>query len=311
MQTLIITGSDVSAGCLKAVDRADKIVGMGTELIVGPLPGPDEAARIFKQIPGSKQDLKSLCGNFDRIELWFDSEAESQLALVFVLDYFQKHIELTKKLTLVYPDVVLGRMTPESVETLSPRKEPVSEAQLRLAAQVWAAWQSPSPERLVSLLAEDMSALPFLKGNVLRLLDELPAEGGGLTASELILLTLVEKGNADFGQVMARYLQDIQLGTYRGFGAGQLLDDLAHAKTPAITGLPSGPYDTALMEDEARRKLYVSSPLTLSPFGTRLLAGDADFAEGRPSPRWWGATRLTSERQWRWDATRQKLCHLT
>ena len=45
--------------------------------------------------------------------------------------------------------------------------------------------------------------------------------------------------------------------------------------------------------------------------GRRLLAGDADFAEGTPSPRWWGGTELTSRRQWRWDAAARKLHSLT
>ena len=152
--------------------------------------------------------------------------------------------------------------------------------------------------------------LPFLERSILRLLDELPARTNGLTASELILLKLVAEEDANFDRVLTRYHRELWPGTYTGFCAGQLLDGLAHAGEPAILGLPPGPYDIALVEDETRRKRYSNSPLMLSPFGRRLLAGDADFAEGAPSPRWWGGTELTSRRQWRWDAATRKLHHL-
>ncbi|MGB8278858.1 MAG: hypothetical protein WCF20_13130 [Methylovirgula sp.] len=310
MKTLIITGNDASAGCLKAACRADTIVGMGTRLIVGPPPDREAVMRIFGRVPGSTEGLKALCQNFDRVELWFDPDAESQLALALMLDYLRKDSQSIGNLTLVYPDVRLAEMMPESAISLRPPSEEVTNAHLELASQVWGAWQSSAPEDLASLLEEETSILPFVERTLLRLLDELPARNNGLAASELILLKLVGEEDTDSYRVLARYHREFWPGTYTGFDAGQLLDDLGHAEEPAILGLPPGPYDMALMEDETRRKLYSSSPLTLSPFGQRLLAGGADFAEGGPSPRWWGGTELTSRREWRWDAVTRKLHHL-
>jgi hypothetical protein len=310
MKTLIITGSASSAGCLKVAQLADRVVGFGRLLTIEPPPDQDAVALFFARVPGSKQDMKTYCQNFDRIELWFDPDAESQLALALVLDYLGKNDELIENVTLVHPDVMLAGTTPEHAASLRPRRETLTNSHLQLASRVWAAWQSSTPEAFAGLLEEETSRLPFLERNILRLLDELPALNNGLCASELVLLRLVGEEDTNFNRVMDRYHQETRLETYRSFEVGQILDDLAHAAEPAILGLPPGPYDMALLDDEMRRKRYVSSPLTLSPFGRRLLAGDADFAEARPSPRLWGGTELTSRRQWRWDGVKRKLHHL-
>lgn len=310
MTTLIISGSDSSAGCLKAARLADKVVGLARLQIADQPPDRDAVARIFSRVPESPLDLKAYCRDFDRIELWFDPDALSQLALAMVLDYLRNDSPLIGTVTFVYPDIMIAGTTPEDAITLQSSRETVTEAHLQLASQVWEAWRSSTPEALASLLEAETSILPFLERSILRLLDELPALNNGLSASEHILLKLVEEGDANFNRVMDRYHQGIPLGTYQGFEAGQLLDDLAHAAEPAILGLPPGPYDMALVGDKMRRKLYSSSPLTLSAFGQRLLAGEADFADGRPSPRWWGGTELTSQRKWRWEAATRKLHRL-
>jgi hypothetical protein len=308
MKTLIVAGSDASAGCLKVARPADKVVGLRRLLIIEPPPHPDA---VFARVPGSTQGMKEYCRNFDRIELWFDPDAESQLALTLMLDYLGKDGQLIGNVTLVHPDVRLAETTPAQATSLRPLREPLTNSHLQLASQVWRAWQSSTPEALAGLLGKETSILPFLERNILRLLDELPALNNGLSASELILLKLVNEEDTNFNQVMKRYHQEIRPGTYGGGEAEQLLDGLAHAAEPAILGLPPGPYDMALLDDNIRWKRYVGSPLTLSPFGRRLLAGDADFAEGRPTPRMWGGTELTSRRQWRWDGAERKLHRLT
>jgi hypothetical protein len=330
MKTLIITGDVASAGCLKAAGRADATFGLWPRLIVGPTPDDETVSRIFgpqdtsfdddalnrrgpilfrgkRTFPGSTQGLKAICENFDRIELWFDPDAESQLALSLLLDYLQTDPTLIRKLTLVYPDAIVAEMKPEYAASLRPTRQAVTKAHLSLSAHVWAAWRHTTPHGMASLLDQDLSALPYIKDNVLRLLNELPNLRNGLTTSEALLLELVGEDEANAIRVLSRYQQDFWPKTYRGFDTGQLLDDLGNAADPAILGLPPGPYDLALMDDAARRDWYLSSPLTLSPFGKEMLAGRADFGEGGPSPRWWGGTLLTSERQWRWDAANRRL----
>ena len=38
-----------------------------------------------------------------------------------------------------------------------------------------------------------------------------------------------------------------------------------------------------------------------SPRWEAILAGTEDFSHHNPIDRWWGGTRLTNDRLWRWD----------
>lgn len=321
MSTLIITGSDASAGCLK-VARGVSTLGVWPRLLVGPPPDDGTVKRIFgpqdsafndafetrrgpimpRRLPGSVDGLKPLCRVFDDIEFWFDPDAESQLALSLILSYLRDDPHLVSKIVIFHPDHNLGDLTPEAAKLMQPGREPLSQAHLDLASDVWSAWGSPSPEQMCGLLLRDLSPFPSLRLNIERILGELPASDGGLAASELAMLRMLEDGPASTTSVLSRYHQEVWPGTYTGFDAGQVLDDLAHADEPAILGLPAGPYDMALMDDGARYGLYAGSLLELSALGRRLLAGAADVSEARPPARWWGATELTGARSWRWDA---------
>ena len=332
MSTLIVTGSDSSAGCLKMARRVGTL-GLWPRLLVGPPPDDAMVERIFgaqdsafddafesrrgpvmgrfgQRSPHSPDGLKTLCQAFNQIEFWFDPDAESQLALALVLHHLREDAEILSKIVLFHPDRNIGELTPEFAKLLDPARESVSDAHLVLASRVWNAWRSPSPESMCDLLAQDLAALPALRLNIERIVQELPALDSGLAASERVMLDIVAEGGGTGHSVLSRYHQERWPGTYTGFDAGQVLDDLAHAEEPAILGLPAGPYDMALMGDAARFKLYVGGPLRLSEFGERLLAGTADFARARPRARWWGATALTGARPWRWDASRQALTQL-
>lgn len=226
MSLFIITGDVSSSGCLSVARRPVSTLGLWPRLLVGPPPEDAKVTRIFgprdrtfedafesrrgplmprdgRRLPGSLDGLKPLCRAFDHIEFWFDPDAESQLALALVLDYLREDRQIVSKIILLHPDRNVGGLTPEVAKSMQPPREPLSKAHLVLASRVWSAWASPSPEQIYDLLSHDLSALPFLRLNIERILRELPA---------------------------------------------------------------------------------------------------GDFAEAGPRARWWGATELTSERLWRWDA---------
>ncbi len=50
-----------------------------------------------------------------------------------------------------------------------------------------------------------------------------------------------------------------------------------------------------------RHEAYLGSELTLTKFGKSILAHKEDFSRHNPIDRWWGGTRLTNDRLWRWD----------
>jgi hypothetical protein len=50
-----------------------------------------------------------------------------------------------------------------------------------------------------------------------------------------------------------------------------------------------------------RQTAYHRSELSLTEFGRSILAHKEDFSRHNPIDRWWGGTRLTNDRLWRWN----------
>jgi hypothetical protein len=82
---------------------------------------------------------------------------------------------------------------------------------------------------------------------------------------------------------------------------GFLLEGLAHGPTPAIAGLDDE-LRTLKPENYGRRdEAFRRSRLSLTEFGRAILAHKEDFSRHNPIDRWWGGTRLTNDRLWRWN----------
>jgi hypothetical protein len=50
-----------------------------------------------------------------------------------------------------------------------------------------------------------------------------------------------------------------------------------------------------------RNEAFLRSRLSLTEFGKAIVAHREDFSRHNPIDRWWGGTRLTNDRLWRWD----------
>lgn len=332
MKSLIVTGNESSAGCLKAAHRADATLGLWPRLLIGPPPDTEAVLRIFaprefesdedsllrrgpilrqgdRHLLQSGNGIKSLFNSFDKVELWFDPDAESQLALMLLLSYLRDEPPISDKVSLVHLDCRLADLRPEMAAALLPHSEPVTDVHLETASRIWRAWKKPDPEDFSRLLYEDLSSFLAMKRIAPQILGELPGLKSGLNASETIMLELIADGGATTRNVLSRYLQELWPGTYDGTDAVQLLVGLGHAAEPAIVGLPLTK-GQAYSQDELTAVVSTYSPLRLTELGQRLLDGSTDLAKAGPAVQWWGGTRLTSERQWRWDAASRKLHHL-
>ena len=51
---------------------------------------------------------------------------------------------------------------------------------------------------------------------------------------------------------------------------------------------------------------YQRSRLSLTEFGKAIVAHEEDFSRHNPIDRWWGGTRLTNDRLWRWNPALMK-----
>ena len=70
---------------------------------------------------------------------------------------------------------------------------------------------------------------------------------------------------------------------------------------PAVAGLDDALPTICRKNLRDRYAAYLRSWLSLTEFGNAILAHQEDFSRHNPIDRWWGGTRLTNDRVWRWD----------
>ena len=176
----------------------------------------------------------------------------------------------------------------------------VTADELETASMAWQAYRATTPEGCFDLLGKDLSALPMLRPALLDLLEELPSRATGLGATEMRLLELIARGysltNAHFHLRTLR-----QNRVFSAFEIGSLLEGLAHGPTPAVAGLDEELRTLERENYRARDAAYKRSRLSLTEFGNAILAHKEEFSRHNPIDRWWGGTRLTNDRMWRWN----------
>lgn len=318
MKRLILTGSSGS----NLAEIAEVAVNFCFRFVSGPLPFPDElatyvAARsnthgsgshwsdfVGRWRHGSKSrrdlGLVEFCEPYDKIELWFDPRPNDQLHLIWLLDYFRSHPEAAAKLSLRLLDFDLNSASAEEVGRRIVPDIAVTEAELETASVSWQAYRAATPEACFGLLRRDLSALPLLEPILLDLLKELPSSTTGLGATEMRLLQLVARGYSLTNALF--HLRGLrQRCVFDEWETGVLLEGLAHGPRPALAGLDEELRTLGRGNYRDRDAAYKRSRLTLTEFGKSILQHKDDFSRHNPIDRWWGGTRLTNDRLWRWD----------
>ncbi|WP_426441888.1 hypothetical protein [Bradyrhizobium genosp. P] len=216
----------------------------------------DFAARWGQSNNRSRKDLGlvDFCQQYKTVELWFDTDPNAQLQLVWLLDYFRPHPRLLAKLKLRLVDLKMVTLAQDGLGKWRPAAVDVTEQVLATASAAWHAFQAATPEGCFDLLRQDLSALPLLRPVLLDLLEELPSQSTGLGATEMRMLELVARGysltNALFHLEQLRQTRIFSESEY-----GYLLDGLAHGPRPAVEGL----------DDELRTLKRTISGLACSP----------------------------------------------
>ena len=248
----------------------------------------------------SRRDLSlaEFCQQYETVELWFDTQPNAQLSLVWLLDYFRSYPETVARLKFRLVDLAMIEL--HRLGEWRPPMVGVTEKELELASTAWRAYRAPTPEACFDLLGKDLSALPLLKPVLIDLLEELPSSSTGLGASEMRMLELIARGYSLTNALFHLY----QLRQTRVFGEweyGYLLDGLAHGPRPALTGLDEELRSLGRENLRDRHTAYLRSELSLTEFGKAVLAHKEDFSRHNPIDRWWGGTHLTNDNLWRWN----------
>lgn len=150
----------------------------------------------------------------DSIVLWFEHDSYDQLILAYLLKHFGG-LEEKPDIELICIDdypveprfIGLGQLGPAALTDLWQTRQPVTDAQYKLGAAVWAALVEPTPHNLVRLVQAGTPALPQCAGALKRHLQELPARGSGLSLTEELTLKVLDSdgpltGGKIFGALM-------------------------------------------------------------------------------------------------------------
>ncbi|MDE2378716.1 hypothetical protein [Bradyrhizobium sp.] len=323
MKRLILTSS--SGADLAKSKLAEIVVFFFFRFVWGPLPSPDYLAAYFGARSGMlrpgdhwsdwgiiwprafkdrrNRPLAEFCERYDEIELWFDPSPQDQLQLIWLLDHFGSHPELAPKLKLRLVDFDLSTQERQALansrETV--RMVDITSRELETGSMAWQAYRALTPEPSVDLLRKNLSALPLLGPAWRDLLNELPSATTGLGGTEMRLLELIATGRFRTNGLF--YLRGFrQLAVFNDVEIGSLLEGLAHGPRPAISGMDDELRTLPPDNLRARVEAYRRSQPALTDFGRAILAHEADFSHHNPIDRWWGGTRLTSDRLWRFGS---------
>lgn len=323
MTRLILTADSSSAGGLKGAGRADIVIPLDPRLVWGPLPSAAELEAMLaprttqkpglhwldyapppmiKKLGGNNLGLIELCQHCETVELWIEAEPNAQLVLIWLLDHLHSNAEAVTNLLLRHVDATLGNATPKQLAKWNFLGVEITKDHLAIASLAWQAYRAPTPRPLFDLLNKDLSILPQLRRCVLELLEELPGRATGLGASELRILELISAGYIHPFDVFPHYRQRFQRRVFGYWEVGVLLERLALAPAPAVSGLAESSFAIEMHDLRSRYERYKASRLSLTALGRAMLAQADDFSRHNPIHRWWGGTELTNDRLWRWDS---------
>ena len=236
----------------------------------------------------------------DEVVLWFEHDLFDQLHLCRLLAWFAGRDTGLTGLSLVQAGDYLGRMPPERLAGLFKDRQPVTEAQQRLACIAWQAFCAPEPVGLESLLYADTSALPHLAAALRRHLEEFPGTGDGLSRSERQALAAVAGGPLPFAALFAAVQRQEERVFMTDLSLLRRVRDLAAGPRPLLRLDPSpGPWSTA-----ARHPLVATTAA-----GLGVLAGKEDWTSIRGGvDLWLGGVHLQGPQPaWRWDPEGRRL----
>lgn len=333
---LVVVSGHSAAGCMKRARIADRVVTSTHRFVWGPVPaGADEPSRFYeawlaacesdplttdqpedwqRERPHSRESTclewyehPSILNEFERIELWMDQDPNSQLQLLQMLTWFGGHSALLERLYMVQVGEPLSETHPCKIRMMSASIEKVSHQQIELATRAWDAYRQRTPQAWAALLSSDLAALPSLRCSVVALLNELPATSCALRATELRILRLIAQDGVGPMGLLFLLTQPGPGCVFSYWEFGRLLDGLARAPIPAVLGLDEGPFDLEMHGDQERSQRYRDSRLKLSEFGQALVEERTNFTQYGVIRRWWGGTKLSNDKLWRWNASTQTL----
>jgi hypothetical protein len=325
---LHIHNGDSAAGAAKKAAIPGEHLAWREALVCGPVPrglSADEFRRVRAEHLASaygvsigkcerelraQEDALSAFSDHEEVVLWFEHDLFCQVQLIYLLDWFAQHELGSTKLSLVciseFPGVEyfhgLGQLNEAQLASLFPRRQEVSESQLQLGSKAWQAYSSPNPADLLSLMALDLSAMPFLERAFIKHLQRFPSTENGLGRIGNVGLGLIASGFQRFRSLFPAF---VSRESEYGFGDAQLyleLKQLAKAPAPLVT------VSSSVKGRSTDAAEILLSTFVLTDVGKAVLDRKDDFVRRNGIDAWVGGVHLQGhESDYRWEEDAQEL----
>ncbi|MCP4698355.1 MAG: hypothetical protein GY862_16095 [Gammaproteobacteria bacterium] len=233
-------------------------------------------------------ELKSF-HNYGKVILWFEHDLYDQLQVLQILDWFSQISTIKTSLSIICSDQYLGMLSPDEMKGLFMLEEPVTEDHLKLSHKAWTAFRSSTPEKWCDLLNTDTSILPFLKGAIIRLLEEYPCCTNGLSRTAKQALKIISEGEKHPARVFGLYQETEERRFLGDSSFWVILHELLESNPPLLV-LPDG-----------KKLTLPASPdqeLSITRTGREVLDGKRNWLEMTELDRWIGGVHLTSGNTW-------------
>ncbi len=231
--------------------------------------------------------------DYEKVILWFEHDLYDQLQILQILDWFHENGTENSELSIICVDQYLGPLSPSEMKGLFKFEKPITKDHLSLAGEAWLAFRSDSPKKWYELIEKDTSALPFMEGAVVRVLEEYPSGFNGLSRTAHQALKVIASGEGEPWNIFSLN-QELEERVFLGdSGFWVILQELLNS-------------EPALLESSKGRKLILpidrSQKLSITAAGMEVLLGKKSWLDIVDIDRWIGGVHLKSNNIWYWGS---------
>ena len=324
---LHVTNGESAGNTLRATSLGGAVLPWNDVLHEGPVPAVPRRELLDVRASflsgcgwGSRTAIRSSLERRDRqliralrdgvhVVLWFEHDLYDQLQLIDALALVDEAGALPELIVVSsFPGKPsfrgLGELSPDELETLWPSRRQATTETLAAACDAWAAFREPDPVALAAF-AGGVGPLELLRAALLRLLEELPAAGDGLSGTERRALEAVAAGASTPSTAFAA-AQELEEAPFLGDAwFFRALAELGGGEVRLVEGDDGRPLSAPPPLGDGRR--FGSIRLRLTGAGERVLRGESDRVELLGLDRWLGGTHLTAQNAWRWDRVERRV----
>ena len=321
MAVLVVTNGESGVDGIRAAGIEGEIFSWDDVLHDGPVPGGYElsvlselrarylaslGARPYTQIHARfKSRNEQLIGAraFDELVLFFEHDLYDQLQVLQILYALASEVDYRGKISMATPPTYIGYCDADALREAYANREVIEEACIEAASKYWQAFTAETPESLAEMLRYETPHLPHMQSAMLRLAEEYPHVGTGLSRTETQILKILADGPANAG-ILFRKNQEAEDAMFLGDWSFMLyLAALCEGEHPLVRVVSNG------VGAPAGKPVYphmLKLSFESTPAGRAVLSGEMQRDNYLPTDRWIGGTHLSAAQVWYWDGEHQR-----